>query len=305
MLLVVDGNAIVHRAYHALPPLSTKEGFVTNAIYGFVKMLNKAVRQFNPNYLVVAFDAKGPTFRKKMFEEYRAQRPHVDDALIKQLPIIKEMLDAAGVCHLELKGYEADDIIASVVNKANVKTLILTGDKDILQLVRKEVFVVMPKVGLSQIVIYDENLVKKKFGVSPERIVDLKALAGDQSDNYKGAKGIGPKTAVSLISQFGDVLNILRHVDEIKAQKVKEAISKGREEVLLARRLALLKKDLNLDFNLEKSRFSGFNSEVKEFLKKYEIRASFDDDKGDNRKEQKKTKKSESNKEQQQRLFNL
>src|SRR3989338_3308195 len=180
-LLLIDGNAIMHRAYHALPPFKTKDGTPTNVIYGFFSMLHKGIIDFKPTHIVVCFDTPKPTFRNKMFKEYQAQRPKISDDFIVQIPLVKEALDKAEITHLEKDGYEADDLIGTVVKKcetaidAGIRVLILSGDRDIQQLVDKNVFVITPKLGLSDIKMYDSAEVEKKYGLEPTKIPDLKA----------------------------------------------------------------------------------------------------------------------------------
>src|SRR3989338_5050149 len=177
-LLLIDGNAIMHRAYHALPPFKTKDGTPTNVIYGFFSMLHKSIIDFKPTHIVVCFDTPKPTFRNRIFKEYQAQRPKIADDFIVQIPLLKEALDKAGVIHLEKDGYEADDLIGTISNKFKtnqIRVLILSGDRDIQQLVDKNVFVITPKLGLSDIKIYDSAEVKKKYGLEPTKIPDLKA----------------------------------------------------------------------------------------------------------------------------------
>jgi len=190
-LLLIDGNALMHRAYHALPPFKTKDGTPTNAVYGFISILNKAILDFNPQNVIVSFDTPVPTFRKKMFKEYQSHRPKMEDELSQQFPIVKEVLDAGHITHLEKEGYEADDVIGTISKKFHSngdRVLILSGDKDILQLANEKVFVVTPQLGFGKQVIYSTEEVKKRFGIEPKQIPDFKALMGDQSDNYKGAK---------------------------------------------------------------------------------------------------------------------
>src|SRR3989344_8772184 len=178
-LLLIDGNAIMHRAFHALPPFKTKNGLPTNIIYGFFSMLHKAVSDFKPTHIVVSFDTPLPTFRNKLFKAYQAQRPKISDDFITQIPYLKEALSKAGIIHLEKDGFEADDIIGTIADKFKtngIKVLILSGDRDIQQLVDSNVFVITPKLGLSELKMYDNSEVKKKFGLNPNQIPDLKAL---------------------------------------------------------------------------------------------------------------------------------
>jgi len=273
-LLLIDGNAIMHRAYHALPPFKTKDGTPTNVIYGFISMLYRVITDFNPYYVVACFDTPKETFRNKLYKDYQAQRPKIDDNFIIQIPLVKQALDAAGIYHLEKDGFEADDLIGTIskIYKSNdSRVIILTGDKDILQLVNDKVFVAAPQLGLSNIKIYDEVEVERKLEVKPNQIPEYKALAGDQSDNYKGATGIGPKTASRLIQEFQTVENIYKNIEQIKSEKVKTILISEKENVLLSRKLAEIKCDVEISLDIKKSEFKSFNTDLKSFLEKYEI----------------------------------
>jgi DNA polymerase-1 len=275
-LLLIDGNAIMHRAYHALPPFKTKSGVPTNAIFGFFSILNKVIKDFQPNYLAICFDTPVPTFRKKIFKDYQAQRPKVEDDLAIQFKITKEALDKGGIFHLEKEGYEADDVIGTIVEKykkeADLKILILSGDRDILQLVDKNVFVITPQIGFSKSKIYDEEEVLKKFAIKPNQITDYKALVGDASDNYSGAKGVGPKTAAKLINQFKSIENIYKNLDLID-ERIKKILMANKDNIFLSLKLAKIVTDVPIEIALEKMAFNGFKEELKNFLLQYEIKA--------------------------------
>ncbi|MGB9707290.1 MAG: 5'-3' exonuclease [Microgenomates group bacterium] len=298
-LLLIDGNAIMHRAYHALPSFKTKKGFPTNAIFGFFSILNKVIKDFQPNYLVVCFDTPVPTFRKKIFKEYQAQRPKVEDELAIQFKITKEALDKGGIFHLEKEGYEADDLIGTIVakykNNKDLRILILSGDRDILQLVDKNVFVITPQIGFSKSKIYNEEEVSKKFKIKPYQIVDYKALIGDVSDNYPGAKGIGPKTAVKLINQFTSIENIYKNLDLLN-EKLRKILTDNKENIDLSFKLAKIVTDVPVDISLPNAAFGGFKEELRDFLLQYEIKAVteriFNNNKKDNSDKPKKVKDS-------------
>ncbi len=274
-LLLIDGNAIMHRAYHALPPFKTKSGQPTNALFGFLSMLYKATIDFHPQYLVVCFDTPTPTFRKKLFVQYQAHRPKIEDGLKTQFALVKEALDAAGVIHLEKPGFEADDLIGTIshhFDKNGIKVLILSGDRDIIQLVGNNVYVITPQIGFAKTKIYNEEEVEKKFGVTASQIPDYKALAGDQSDNYKGAKGIGPKTAAKLISQFKSVENLFKRLSHVEP-KLRVVLKQNKTDILMSKELATILTNVDVDFKIEKTAFSQFNEALKEILAKYEIRS--------------------------------
>lgn len=209
-LVLIDGNAILHRAYHAIPPLTAPDGSVVNAVYGFGTMLLRLIADLAPTHVAVAFDRPAPTFRKKLFEGYQAKRPKMDDALAAQIPKVHELLQSFGIPIFEYDGYEADDVIGTLTKQSRGQVIIVTGDRDILQLVDDDrVFVYMPTKGLSQAKLYDEKAVVERMGVNPKQIPDFKALAGDASDNYPGISGVGPKTAASLLTIHKTLANVL------------------------------------------------------------------------------------------------
>ncbi len=268
-LLLVDGNALMHRAYYALPPFKAQDGTPTNAIYGFFTMLHKAITDFNPQYVAVCFDTPKPTFRQEIYKEYQIQRPKMDNDLSQQFPLVKELLDKAGLFHEEKEGFEADDIIGTIVHHVkqdkNMKILILTGDKDIMQLIDENVFTVNPQIGFSKTKIYNRQEVLSKFGIQPEQIADFKALVGDPSDNYPGVKGIGPKNAVILLQKFETIDNLLKHLEEV-AGKMKPILKANKKEIALSKKLSQIVANAPIKFKLEQSQFDGFKRELREGL---------------------------------------
>lgn len=274
-LLLVDGNALMHRAYHALPAFKTKSGIYTNIIYGFYGMLHGAIHDFQPTHVAIAFDTPAKTFRQVLNEQYQAQRPSMGDDFKSQIPILHELLDVSGICRRQLDGYEADDVIGTISKKANeagMRVLILTGDKDIMQLVNHKTFVLSPQTGITKIKLYDEEAVKERLGVMPKMIPELKGLMGDPSDNYHGAKGIGPKTAIKLLEQFGSVENMLKHTDEIEKPNVRAIIETCREDIKLSHDIATIRRDIDIVVNFEEAKFTGFPKALEEKLKVYEMK---------------------------------
>lgn len=275
-LLLIDGNAIMHRAYHALPPFSTKSGIPTNVIYGFFGMIHRAILDFEPSHVVICFDTPKPTFRQELSESYQAHRPAMADDFKSQIPILMELIDASGLTRCAKDGFEADDLIGTLATDAyqdGMKTLILTGDKDIMQLVNERTFVIAPINGASKIKLYDTAEVKNKLGVPPARIPDYKALAGDPSDNYTGAKGIGPKTTIKLLETYKSIDDLYKHLDEIEDGKVKQKLIDHKDNVLLSLKLATIVRDMDTGCDLEKAEFSGFPQTLKDHLQKYEMRS--------------------------------
>lgn len=273
--LLVDGNAIMHRAFHALPPFKTKDGIPTQVVYGFFSMIYKPIIEFSPSYFAICFDTPVPTFRNKIFKEYQAQRPKLADDFKRQIPLIKEGLKAGGIFYLEKEGFEADDIIGTLAKNWNhqLMILILSGDQDILQLIDKNILVISPQIGFSKTKIYDTNEVIKKFSITPYQIPDFKALVGDPSDNYPGAKGIGPKTAIQLLNQFQTVENLFKNLNKIENIKLRKILKENKENIFLGKKLATIVTDVKIDFDLEKTKFEKFKNELKDFLLKLEIKS--------------------------------
>lgn len=253
-LLLIDGNAILHRAYHALPRLTDPKGRLVNAVYGFANVLLKALSDLKPKYIYAAFDLRTPTFRHKLFKDYKAKRVKGPQELYDQLPIIKKILRAFNVPILEKKGFEADDIIgtikAKILNlKSKISILVLTGDLDTLQLVDKNTQVL---TGLKDIVIYDKQKIKERYGLEPEQIVDFKALKGDPSDNIPGVPGIGEKTAVQLLQKYRTLKNIYNNLDSIK-ESIRKKLENNEEQALFSQKLATIECNVPIKFNLDKS----------------------------------------------------
>lgn len=207
-LLIVDGHALIHRAFHALPPLTNSEGLPTGAVFGFTKLLLGAMKQTKPTYVTVAFDSRGPTFRHKMFEEYKGHRERPDDLLIQQIPLVQEVVRTLSIPIFQVPGFEADDLIGTVTRQAaeaKVNSLILTGDMDMLQLVTDHVAVIAPAKGMSEPTVYSIAKVQKKYGFGPEKVPFYKALRGDPSDNIPGVPGVGEVTATKLVLPYDDL----------------------------------------------------------------------------------------------------
>jgi len=285
-LLVIDANSIIHRAYHALPPLTTKKGELVNAVYGFLLVFLKAIKDFQPDFIAACFDVKGPTFRHKKFKDYKAKRPPAPEELYQQIPKVKEVLEAFNVPVFEKQGFEADDLIGTISSLAprkqvlpEIETIILSGDLDALQLVDSKTKVYALRKGVKDIVLYDENLVKERFqGLVPEQILDFKALRGDASDNIPGVTGIGVKTAIKLLLKFGSLENIYKELEENSEKtkdlkpKLKEILLKYKEQAFLSKFLAQINKNVLSDFSLEKCRWRDYDKEkIVRLFKKFEF----------------------------------
>ncbi len=275
-LLLVDGNALLHRAYHALPVFKTSKGTPTNAVYGFITMLLKTKDSFKPTHIAVCFDRPEPTFRNKLYKEYQIQRPKVDDDLIVQFPVVRDFLDAAKIARLEKPGFEADDLIGTVstkAKKAKFKILILTADKDILQLINGATAVISPHKGLTELKMYDEVEARDRLGVKPSQVADFKALMGDQSDNYKGIPGIGPKTAANLLNNFISLENIYKNINKITNEKIKNMLIAHKKDALMSKKLATIVTDVKIDLDLESCKFESYNENLKAFFEKMEFKS--------------------------------
>lgn len=265
-LIIIDSNALLHRAFHALPPLAMKNGQETGAVYGYLLTLFKAIKDLNPSYIVATFDTKVKTFRHEKFENYKAQRPLTPSGIVSQIPIAKEVLESFGIPVFAKDGFEADDLIATICKlceeENNLQIYILTGDMDSLQLVNENVKVYTLGKGIKDTVIYDINKVAERFGVAPGQMNDFKALTGDPSDNIPGVAGIGKKTAAEIIQKYGTIKNLYDELSTDTAvlkPKVKEALKQNKESAFMSRELVEMKKDVDINFSLENCRFGKFD----------------------------------------------
>lgn len=286
MLVLFDGNAIIHRAYHALAGTKyrparvltvSKTGEVVGAVYGFAQMLLKVLNDLKPTHIAVAFDKKGPTFRHDMFEDYKAHRPPMPEDLAGQFGRVMELVRSFNIPIFEIDKFEADDVLGTLSRQAeaqDVDTVIVTGDADTMQLVTPRVKILYPKGGgtLADAILFDAEEVKKKFGVGPEHVADYKAMVGDPSDNIPGIPGIGEKTAVKLISQFGGVENVYQHLDEVTPPKVRETLRKGAGDAKRSKTLATIVTDTPVTLNLDECRVGLYNQpKVADFFRSLEF----------------------------------
>jgi len=279
LLLLIDGNALLHRAYHVIPPLTvSKTGEMIGAVYGFASMLLKAINELKPTHYAIAFDKKGPTFRHRLYDQYKAHRPETPRELVAQLGRVRQLVEAFDLPIFELDDYEADDVLGSLSRQAGeqgVDTVIVTGDADAMQLVSPKVKVFYPKPGgsFSDAILFDKEAVRQKYGVGPEHIADLKALEGDKSDNIPGVSGIGKKTAVSLIQQFGSIDQIYTRIDEVTPEKLKNRLRDNEEIARKSKELAtIVVSGLPVRLGLEESKISHFNRQkVTELFRELEF----------------------------------
>jgi DNA polymerase-1 len=254
-IIIIDGNSLVNRAFYAMPPtLKTLDGTPINGVFGFLKMLNKVIKEYNPTYLSVAFDMKGPTFRHQQYADYKGTRKGMPDELRVQMPILKEMLDLLKIHRMELQGYEADDLIGTVAktcSRNDVEVIVITGDKDALQLVDDNITIYITKKGISQIIPYTDDLVYDEFGISPGQITDFKGLSGDSSDNIPGIPKVGPKTATKLLQQLETVEQVVARSEEISNKRIRGLVEEYAEQAILSKQLATIMVDVPVEINME------------------------------------------------------
>lgn len=273
-LILLDGNAIVHRAYHGLPPLTTKEGVTVHAVYGFALTLLSVLEKFRPEYVVATFDLKGGTFRDKLYKEYKAHREAAPDDLYAQIPVIKTMVEAFGIPICELAGFEADDLVGTLSvqgKKKDLEVIIVTGDTDTLQLVDDDVKVFTMRKSIKDTVLYGEEEVRARYGFEPTQLIEYKGLAGDSSDNIPGVKGVGAKTATTLIQKYKNLEGVYANLDDTKG-KMRENLENDKELAFLSRELGTIKCDVPVTLDLEAAKLDDYNLEKAEsFLRHYEF----------------------------------
>lgn len=253
-LMVIDGNSLIHRAFYALPLLTTKDGIYTNGAYGFLAMLHKLREDYPIDYICVAFDKKGPTFRHQAFEEYKGTRQSTPNELSQQFPIIREILTAMNIAQLEIDGYEADDIAGTLSKygeENNLNVILVTGDKDYLQLASDTTKVLLTKKGITELKEYDQDIFIEEYGITPKQLIDLKGLMGDKSDNIPGVPGIGEKTGIKLLKEFGSLENLFEKIHQVSGKKTRETLSSNKDSAFLSKKLAEIIRTVPLEFSLE------------------------------------------------------
>ncbi len=275
-LVLFDGHALVHRAFHALPPLTvSKTGEMVGAVYGFALIMLKAIDELKPSHYAIAFDKKGPTFRHKMFPDYKAHRPPTPDELVNQMGRVRELVETFHIPIFELDEYEADDLLGALSRQASregIETVIVTGDADANQLVSPQVKVFYPKRSFSDTALYDEDAVVKRYGIEPKHIADLKGLQGDSSDNIPGVPGIGEKTAVKLIQQFGSIEEIYDHIDQVAPPRLQEKLRDNEEIARQSKVLATIVTEAPVTLKLDDCRIGHYDRrQVAELLRELEF----------------------------------
>ncbi|WP_404355746.1 DNA polymerase I [Cytobacillus firmus] len=263
-LVLIDGNSIAYRAFFALPLLNNDKGIHTNAVYGFTMMLQRILEDEKPTHLLVAFDAGKTTFRHKTFSEYKGGRQKTPPELSEQFPYIRELLDAYGISRYELENYEADDIIGTLslqAEKDGYEVKVISGDKDLTQLSSDSVTVSITRKGITDIEEYTPAHIEEKYGITPDRIIDMKGLMGDSSDNIPGVPGVGEKTALKLLKEFGTLEELLESVDEVSGKKLKEKLEEFRDQALMSKELATITREAPVEIKIEDIEYEGFEKE--------------------------------------------
>ncbi len=280
-LIIIDGHALLHRAWHALPPLRTKDGVMVNAVYGFTSILLKIIKEFEPEYIACTFDLKGPTFRHEEFEDYKAQRETPPDEFIDQIELVYDVLNVFNIPIYSAKGYEADDVIGTLVHKMNktkpdLKCIIVTGDMDALQLVNKNNSVFTIRRGIADTITYDEAAVMERYGFGPKQVIDYKALRGDPSDNIPGVTGIGDKGATDLIKEFGDLNGIYKALDKTDkiSDRNKKLLTEQKDQAYQSYRLATIVTNVKINLSLKDMKNTGFDpEEVYKVFQRFEFKS--------------------------------
>jgi len=274
-LLLIDAHAMIHRAYHALPDtLRTSDGRPTNAIYGFFLMLTKVIGDFKPTHIAIAFDTPTPTFRKKLYKEYQIKRPPMENLLKVQIPIIKDLIGKSGIFQIERPGFEADDVIGTLSTKFKDsfdRILILTGDRDLLQLTTDHTFLIAPKNGVSNFDLFTSGTVFQKYGGTPSHFTDYKALVGDSSDGYITAKGIGPKSAKTLLEIHPTIEKLLSNLNDVENKRLKQILSDSTDKIKLFKKIATIVCNLNIENSKKELIFEKFNDKLKVGLQDLEL----------------------------------
>lgn len=284
LLIIIDGNAILHRAYHALPPLTTEKGEPISAVFGYLLAFFKAIKELQPDYIAATFDLPAPTFRHKIFKDYKSTRPKTPEEFYLQIPKIKEILKGFNVPIFEKEGYEADDVIGTIACLAvkrptlpKIETIILSSDLDILQLVNAQTKAYFLRQGVKNIILYDEKAVKERYqGLRPSQLPDYKSLKGDSSDNIPGVPGIGEKNATEIIRNFGSIENLYHELEsgteksEKLKTKTKNILIQLKEQVFFSKMLATIKKNVKIDFKLQKCAWGKYDrKKISQLFKKF------------------------------------
>ncbi|WP_437130145.1 DNA polymerase I [Peptostreptococcus russellii] len=270
ILLLIDGNSIINRAFFALPPMDNGEGLQTNAIYGFLTMMFKMIKDYKPTHISVAFDLKAPTFRHKAYDDYKAGRKKMPSELAMQMQPLKNVLDKMNIDRKEIEGYEADDILGTLSlegQENGYKVYIVTGDKDAIQLASDDTTVLITKKGIAEVEEYNTETVMERYGLTPSQFIDLKGLMGDKSDNIPGIPGVGEKTGIKLLTKYGSVEGVLDNIDQLKGAQ-KKKVEENQKEAIMSKDLATIIRDVPIDFDIDSMEFGDF--ELSDIIKEFQ-----------------------------------
>ena len=275
--MLLDGNGLIYRGYFALPPLTTSKGELVNAVFGFCSIVLRGIADIRPDYVAVAFDLQGPTFRHEQYAEYKATRQRMPDDLRDQFPKVREVVKALRIPVYELAGYEADDVIGTITvdaERRGLDTTIVTGDLDMLQLVTDHTRLMTTRSGVENTILYDPARIAERFDLVPGQMIDYKALKGDPTDNIPGVPGVGEKTAAKLIREFGTLEALYERIDEVKPDKLRDKLVEHRDAVFMGKDLSTIVRDLPVDFDLEAARLGDYDREtVIRLFREYEFRS--------------------------------
>ena len=275
--MLLDGNGLIYRGYFALPPLTTSKGELVNAVFGFCSIVLRGIADIRPDYVAVAFDLQGPTFRHEQYAEYKATRQRMPDDLRDQFPKVREVVKALRIPVYELAGYEADDVIGTITvdaERRGLETTIVTGDLDMLQLVTDHTRLMTTRSGVENTILYDPARIAERFDLVPGQMIDYKALKGDPTDNIPGVPGVGEKTAAKLIREFGTLEALYERIDEVKPDKLRDKLVEHRDAVFMGKDLSTIVRDLPVDFDLEAARLGDYDREtVIRLFREYEFRS--------------------------------
>src|SRR3954454_773924 len=278
--MLLDGNGLIYRGYFALPPLTTSKGELVNAVFGFASIVLRGFQDIAPDYVAVAFDLQGPTFRHEQYAAYKATRQRMPDDLRDQFPKVRRIVEAMGMPTVEFAGYEADDVIGTLTLQAealDLDTTIVTGDLDMLQIVSPRVRLMTTRQGVQNTVIYDVDRVRERYDLRPDQMVDFKALKGDSTDNIPGVPGVGEKTAAKLIGQFGTLDALFDRIDEVTPPKLREPLLEAKDRVLSSRELMRIVRDVPVTLDLDAAKLDDYDREaVIRLFREYEFRTLID-----------------------------
>src|SRR6187401_2466037 len=274
--MLLDGNGLIYRGYFALPPLTTSKGELVNAVFGFCSIVLRGIQDLKPDYVAVAFDLQGPTFRHEQYAEYKATRQRMPDDLRDQFPKVREVVKALRIPVYELPGYEADDVIGTIVvdaEKRGLDTTIVTGDLDMLQLVTDQTRLMTTRSGVENTILYDPARIRERYDLVPDQMIDYKALKGDPTDNIPGVPGVGEKTAAKLIREFETLDALYERIDEVKPDKLRDKLVEHHDQVFLGRELSRIVRDLPVTLDLDAARLGDYDRDtVVRLFREYEFR---------------------------------